>query len=573
MSMRSILKTILHTSIILMVGACSFRKDVPKNDTNQTATQSTNTALKSSLCADLDTIQVEDFQTLLSLSTSLNEEDLCTAISNFKRKQKNSTLLPSDVAIFNNILKSVATLAQAKNTEVRKHFFKDFSQWATDYAKDSDKSHQKAIIQFNNLISNSLINIHLIKSNFAESKIYVFAETDHLSQNEFLRYFDAISDKVTLANICSDAAITLALRSKKFNSHVISILEKCRTNISAQDIATNRFSLLSPVSEDEVQLLAAAIDNKVLPRTSEKSSRNSLLTTISVSVKRNDIGLFTMTTLAFKDSGLILYGLLLSQKVQYDLELFIKSNQRALAIALRNLWSSQEVVSALTAPEEGDTLFNLLSKYDIIPDAAQTEEILRGIAKVRNENLSTVNMAALEGFIRLLKSNTSTKMYNAFKLLNFEDEEINLIARGDGSLYIATLASAFSSPDRIYFQPSTINGPKFSKANRTNLYISSTLFIKIFFPKESIGSGEGQGIGVYTDDTNSFYITMNDAIKAPLEEIPSKIQWGPDYTLSVLKKTTLKDVPDEVKKRILSVTEYARKHYEISLDRAATDGQ
>lgn len=566
MSTRLIVKTITFSLMVSMISACSFKKSDDNKDKYHIQTTENGTKKAAQLCATSNPTAVDDFQTLLSLSTSLNEEDLCTSIFNFKRKIADGTLLPADIAIFESILKTITNLAKQTDTVNRKIQFQEFTRWATTFAKNLENYQVNSIIRLNNLTSNSLLNTDLIKSDFAEKKILVFLETDHLTNNEFSSYFDSLSKKLNLAILCSDEAVKLSLGSKRFNSHTMKILERCRSHQSAQQIAANRTYLIAPVSAEEVQLLKIAIENSLISTSPDDVSRSQALVVVTSAVKRNDVRLFEMASLAFNERSILFYGLSMAKDIEYDLEKFIRDNARAISEILRHRWSSQEIVSALQN-HESKVLFNLLSQYDIIPDSQQTEEVLRGVLEVRKANSETIDLLSLESLIRLLKSNTVTKFRSHVTSLNLADEEILLMVRGYRTSHeIAQhFGISFSPYEQIYFQNETKGVPEFSTSKKTKLYITGSFLEKAFFPKHYSGSARQNGLAYSTDDGNSFFLKMGDIFDGPIEEVSSRIQWGPDYLLSAPKIMPAKEVPEPVRSTFVSFVEYARAEHKKHL--------
>lgn len=555
MSMRHILKILALTPAIFMVGACSFKKN-PDDKEKQVITVQETQKAPSQFCADIKLESKFDDSQLLPLSTSTNEADLCKAIKQFISKAEAKTLIPHDIKVFNNILSSAISVANAKDATSRSTVFKSFSSWATGFATHQSAADLQTLIKFNNISSNHLNNIQVITRNLLEKKTYLFIETDQLSQQDFQTYFNAVGEKVELINLCSDSAVQTTLKSKRLSAHTAAILETCRSKVSASDLISARVSLMASVSEAELLFLTSAIEGNLISSAVTESAFSKIAAPIGRAVKINDLNLLKMSVLVYGSTNKILQSLAMSKEIGYDLESFVRTNSRSLFPIVRNLWTAEEVLSSLQNRQSA-VLFKLFTEQDIIPDKAQSEQILQRLIAERKLGDRSIDITSLEFFFKLLKSNTYTGFFQLARSLSLADEELNFIAsQENSSLEIAnTLGVGLSGYNKIYLKVSTARMLQFSQTQKENFYISGALFKKIFLAEGDELSDKTIGVAFESNDEETHYLSAKDILALPLAELSSKIQCRAENNLNTCKPTG-----ENVTKSLLDVADYLKRH-------------
>ncbi|UXR65337.1 hypothetical protein EZJ49_03610 [Bdellovibrio bacteriovorus] len=554
MSMRHFLKMLVLTPTIFMVGACSFKKNPDKKEKQIITVQETQKT-PSQFCADIQSESKFDDSQLLPLSTSTNEADLCKAIKQFISKADAKTLIPNDIKVFNNILSSAVAVAGSKDAASRSTIFKSFSSWATGFAASQSNADLQTLIKFNNGSSNHLNNIQIITDTLLTKKIYLFIDTDHLSQQDFQSYFDAVGSKVDLINLCTESAVQMTLKSKRLSAHTSSIIETCRSNVSASDLISSRVSLMAPVSEAELLFLTAAIEGNLVNLTTE-STFSKIAASITRAVKINDLNLLKMAVLVFANTNKILQSLAMSKEVGYDLEGFIKNNSRGLFPIIQKLWNAEEVLSSLQN-RQSSILFKAFSEQDIIPDKSQSEQILKQLINERKLGERSIDTVSLESFFKLLKSNTYTGFFQLKNVLSLADEELNLIAgNGKSSLEIASiLGVGLNSYSKIYLKASKGGMLQFSQTQKENFYMSGALFQQVFLSATDEISDKTLGIAFEDDQGETYYLPAKDVLTLTLTDLSSKIQCRADNNLNACKAAD-----ENVVKSLLNVADYLKRH-------------
>lgn len=555
MSMRQIFKILVLTPAIFMVGACSFKKNQDEKKQQIITVQETQ-KVPSQFCEDIQVDAKFDDSQLLPLSTSTNEADLCRAIRQFISKAEAKTLIPNDIKVFNNILSSAISVANSKDATSRSIIFKSFSSWATGFATTQGNADLQTLMKINNISSNHLNNIQVVTTSLLEKKVYPFIDTDHLSQLDFQAYFNAVGEKVDLINLCSDSVVQTTLKSKRLSAHTASIIETCRSKLSATDLISARVSLIAPVSDAELLFLNSAIEANLVSNAVTVSAFSKIAAPTTRAVKINDLNLLKMASLVFGSTNKILQSLAMAKEVGYDLESFVRNNSRSLFPIVRNLWNAEEVLFALESRQSA-VLFKLFSEQDIIPEKTQSEQILQRLVVERKLADRSIDIPSLESFLKLLKSNTYTGFFQLAQTLSLADEELNFIAtNSNSSLEIANiLGVGLSGYDKIYLKVSKTRMLEFSQKQKENFYISGALFKYIFLSKSEEISDKTIGVAFENSDGETYHILAKDILAVPLTELSAKIQCNAQNRLN-----TCKPADENIVKSLLDVSEYFKRH-------------
>lgn len=559
MSKLQILRILTSSAIVFTIGACSFKKD--SNQTSSPKYGSQEIQSPSQFCEKNANESAFEESELLPLSTSPREDDLCRAVAQLKQKAEKGTLVPKDIIVYNNILKSSLALALGDDPATREVRFRLFSSWATNFASGHSGADLQTLIRLNNISSNPNNNVQVVEKNFAEEKIYLFAHTDHLSHEDFFVYFNAISNKVTHLNICRDISISLALKTKRLSTHVSSIIAACGATYSTGDIVAFRQYLNVPVSESELLFFESAINANLFKSSPENLDILKIGSPIAQAVKMNDPNLFRMAAQAFNNSGRILYSLSHAKEIDYNLEIFIRDNSRSIHPAIRSLWTPEEVIAALRHPQSA-LLFNLLSENDLIPNKEQTEKILKRIIELRRTGKShLIQQSSLESLFRLIRSNTRTGFRSLFKDLHIADEEIRLIVdRRATSIRIAELLGVRLDFGKIYVKTSTAGIPEFSQTSNENFYLTSEFFRMVFVSRIEDTQAQSIGVGYESESSDEYHISINDILTTPIAEMSQKIQCIPKNSMNRCSPPT-----DAIEESLTALAIYAKRKHQLTL--------
>ncbi|MFV3407350.1 hypothetical protein ACNH6C_02005 [Bdellovibrio bacteriovorus] len=520
MSMLNSIRAAFIVPVIALTGACSFQKN--KNEKQPVIVEEKSNTPTFFCQGAIPDDSLPDSQ-LLAFSTSNKEDELCQAIIQFRQKSSKGLLISKDKEIFNNILKSTLTIVKTRNVDHNSKDFSDFSLWASQFTAANEGTSHQTMIRINNLISSQQNNILLANRDFVARKVFLFVDTDHLSQDDYLTYFEALANKVTLSELCSDQSLRILLRSKKISAHTLSTLQRCRAVYSAADIVQLRSTLSTPVSEDEVNLLSTLLRNNFITPSLEEINFSVIGAPISLAVKNNDLNLLKLSIIAFEKSGKVFSSLIMAKRMKYDLEGFLRTNAKSLHSTLSSLWTPPEILNALKE-SESKAFFDILSESDAIPVRTQSEEILNSLWEARSKH-SSFNIHGLASFLLLLRSNTVSGFNVLFSKLGLANKEIALIVkRMDSSAQVAELVGVPLSWGRIYLKTDSRDLPIFSATEKERYSLSGELFQAIFFPIEGEKHKEFEGVRYDYAENTSYFITEKDIFGTEISEMSTKIQ-------------------------------------------------